>query len=82
MNLTAKTLRNAPCPGDIKNLYMTAFPKEELLPWWILRLTTVLKDVELTGYYDADTFCGFRLWGFEPQQVFTACLPPILHKIP
>lgn len=59
MKLTAKTLKNSHNPGDIKNLYLTAFPREELLPWWILRLMTLPKGVELTGYYDEDRFCGF-----------------------
>ena len=55
MELTAKTHSFV----DIKNLYLTAFPKEELLPWWILRLMTLPQGVELTGYYDKDRFCGF-----------------------
>ena len=59
MELTTKAFRSAPNPGQIKALYHSAFPKEELLPWWILRLVTVPKCVELTGYYDAKTFCGF-----------------------
>lgn len=43
---------------DAKMLYRTAFPKEEQLPWWVLRLMTVLKGVELSSYYNGTDFCG------------------------
>ena len=40
-------------------LYHTAFPKEERLPWWILRLNACRSGVDLTAFLDGDTFCGF-----------------------
>ena len=57
--MIGKSYKNAPHRGEIKRLYHTAFPKEELLPWWIVRLLTVQKCVDLTGYYKEDTFVGF-----------------------
>ena len=42
-----------------KALYMSAFPKEERLPWWILRLNTCRKGIDLTAFMDGDVFCGF-----------------------
>ena len=42
-----------------KELYAQAFPKEERLPWWVLRLSTLVPDVALTAYYDGANFCGF-----------------------
>ena len=57
--MIGKSYKNAPHRGEIKRLYHTAFPKEELLPWWIVRLLTVQKCVDLTGYYKEDTFAGF-----------------------
>jgi GNAT superfamily N-acetyltransferase len=42
-----------------KMLYRTAFPKEERLPWWVLRLSAMKSGVELMAYYDGDRFCGF-----------------------
>lgn len=42
-----------------KRLYRTAFPKEERLPWWVLRLSTLEQGVELAAYYDEGEFCGF-----------------------
>ena len=42
-----------------KALYHTAFPKEERLPWWILRLNARRKGIDLTAFLEHDTFCGF-----------------------
>ena len=42
-----------------KRLYREAFPREERLPWWILRLMTLQKGVELSSFYDGAEFCGF-----------------------
>lgn len=42
-----------------KKLYMQAFPKEERLPWWLLRLNAKRSGVDLTGYMEGDRFCGF-----------------------
>lgn len=44
---------------DTKVLYQTAFPPEERLPWWILRLMTAIKGVELTAYYNDQEYIGF-----------------------
>ena len=41
-----------------KKLYHEAFPKEEQLPWWVLRFMTVLNGVELSAFYDGAEFCG------------------------
>lgn len=41
-----------------KQLYRQAFPKEERLPWWVLRLMTLHKDVKLTAYHCGNSFIG------------------------
>lgn len=53
MQTTTKNLSLA------KRLYRTAFPREERLPWWVLRLTTLKSGVALTAYYDGNKFLGF-----------------------
>lgn len=47
------------CLSEAKPLYYHAFPKEERLPWWVLRLMTIHKDVKLTSYNDGGSFIGF-----------------------
>lgn len=42
-----------------KALYISAFPKEERLPWFVLRLQALRRGIELTAWMDGDTFCGF-----------------------
>ena len=50
---------NAAVLEKVRQLYMTAFPKEERIPWPLVRLNTLRKDISLTAYLDGDTFCGF-----------------------
>lgn len=42
-----------------KLLYTAAFPKEERVPWWLLRLRGGRPGVDLTAWLDGDVFCGF-----------------------
>ena len=42
-----------------KLLYRTAFPKEERLPWWLLRLNAGRKGIDLTAFTEGESFCGF-----------------------
>ena len=68
--MTATEYKNAPNRGEIKKLYQTAFPKEELLPWWIVRLLNMQKRVSLTGYYHGETFAGFTFSATEGDILF------------
>ena len=43
----------------VKELYKSAFPKEEQLPWSILRLVSMEKHSAINAYLDGDKFCGF-----------------------
>ena len=45
--------------SDILNLYERAFPIEERLPVWLLRLALIKKSVKLTAYFCGEKFCGF-----------------------
>lgn len=65
MTITAKSIKDAPNKTQIKRLYHTAFPKEERLPWWLLRLWAFVKRFHLTAYYNGETFCGFTFGATE-----------------
>ena len=43
----------------VKKLYLSAFPREERLPWFVLRLNALRIGIDLTAFLDGDTFCGF-----------------------
>lgn len=74
MKLTARPFRQAPDRVKIKKLYRTAFPREEQMPWWLLRLLTTNPAVELTGYYDGETFCGLTFTAWREQVLFVLFL--------
>ena len=42
-----------------KKLYISAFPREERLPWWVLRLNSLRKGIDLTAWLQGEEFCGF-----------------------
>lgn len=50
---------NAAILKKVRQLYMTAFPKEERIPWPLVRLNALRRDIDLTAFLDGDTFCGF-----------------------
>jgi len=44
-----------------KALYMSAFPKYERVPWWILCLNAHRKNVDVTAWMDGEQFCGLTV---------------------
>lgn len=60
MKLTGISItRNARLRKAVKKLYRSAFPKEELLAWPLMRLLTLRKGASIRGWMDGDRFCGF-----------------------
>lgn len=60
MELRFVDLNQAPgLRKQARALYHTAFPREERLPWWLLRLNACRRGIDLTAFMDGDTFCGF-----------------------
>ena len=60
MELRTVELNDAPgLRKQARALYHTACPKEERLPWWLLRLNARRSGIDLTAFLDGDTFCGF-----------------------
>ena len=51
-------IQNKSLSADAHNLYRSAFPKEERIPWSLLRLCAKRRGVELCGYLADGTFCG------------------------
>lgn len=43
----------------VKALYEMSFPKEERLPWWIMRLNARRKDIDICAWLDGQELCGF-----------------------
>ena len=43
----------------VKKLYEAAFPVEQRIPFWALRLRAGMNGMEIVSYSDEGTFCGF-----------------------
>ena len=46
---------------EVRQLYLRSFPKEELLPWWLVLLQARRKGFALTAFLDGQELCGFTL---------------------
>ena len=66
---TITTKRGAGALREVKRVYKTAFPKEERLPFLVLRLMTLL-GARITAYYENDVFCGFTHTTIKKNIVF------------
>lgn len=44
---------------DVKQLYQSAFPVEQRVPFWSLRLRSGMNGMEMESYYDEGAFVGF-----------------------
>lgn len=57
------TVKKVPMFGattrNVKRLYKTAFPVDQRVPFWSLRLRSNMNGMEIVAYYDEDVFCGF-----------------------
>ncbi len=59
MNLTEKSLSSKLHNySEICSFMKRVFPKEELMPMWLIRLLTVKKNYDFTVYYDDNLFVG------------------------
>lgn len=70
MILTWKPLQKMPDPQQVKALYTTAFPKEEQLPWPVVRLLAALGRLQVDCYLADDVFCGFTVSAATEQVLF------------
>lgn len=62
--ITAADARNE----QLKNLYQTAFPEEEQIPWDDLMRLVDEMSLDFTAYYEGDDFRGFTI--VYPRQSF------------
>ena len=60
MNLTPTALSPA-LAKQAKAIYLEAFPKEERLPWWLLRLNATRKGIDITGWLEEGQLRGITV---------------------
>ena len=56
---TVDATRDPKVLAQVKDLYFSAFPAEERIPWPLVVLNSRRAGVDLTAFLDGDTFCGF-----------------------
>ena len=70
MEIKKLAFADAPDPSLIQSLYLRAFPKEEQMPWFLVRFLILQRDVDVHGYYEGDRFCGFTFSAATEQVLF------------
>lgn len=74
MQVTKKPLCEAADRKAIRQLYHAAFPKEEQMPWWLLRLLSLRQDMGVDGYYEGERFCGMTFSASTEKVLFVLFL--------
>lgn len=60
MNLIPTALSPA-LAKEARAIYLEAFPKEERLPWWLLRLNALRQGIDITGWTEAGQLRGITV---------------------
>lgn len=61
MCLDKKPLAKVSDVAALRRLYHSAFPKEEQMPWWLLRLISLRRDMGVFGFYEGDRLRGLTV---------------------
>lgn len=67
MELSEVTGKNAKA---VKAIYHAAFPKEERMPFWTMRLLAKMPTTQLLAFYEGGTLCGFAYVGLGEKVAF------------
>ncbi len=70
MELMRKQLGQTPDKQALRQLYHSAFPKYEQMPWYIMRLVSLRKDIDIAGYYAGEKRIGFTFHVATDQVLF------------
>ena len=62
MNMIQKRITPADIEShELRNLYQTAFPEEEQIPWTDLMRLVEQMPLDFTAYYEGEEFIGFTI---------------------
>ncbi|HCR74199.1 MAG TPA: N-acetyltransferase [Ruminococcus sp.] len=59
---------------DVCRLMRTAFPQNEQIPMWLLRVLAFRKSVNFRAFYDDDLFCGVLYTAEDDKYIFVLYL--------
>ncbi len=55
---------------EIKDIYISSFPKNERMPFPMMVAMSALRNTEFFAFYDGDTLCGFLYMASMADQTF------------
>ena len=70
MNLKVKHVLFCKDKKKVKEIYFSAFPKKERMPFGFMLVLSCLPTTKFLAYYDEGTVCGFLYYGKVGRQVF------------
>lgn len=54
----------------VKEIYMRAFPREERMPFWMMRAMAKMQNTEFLAFYEEELLCGFVYMAVAGNIVF------------
>lgn len=70
MKLRVEKVRLGKRNQGVKDLYVSSFPKEDQMPFWLMVAMSHLWNTEFLAFYDDDALCGFVYMATIGKQTF------------
>lgn len=58
------------CKREVKEIYITSFPKEERMPFALMMMMSCLWNTQFLAFYDKETLCGLVYMATLGRQTF------------
>lgn len=68
--MITENVRRSRQKSKIKSIYISAFPKKERMPFWMMIAMSYLWNTEFLAFYDEDVLCGFVYMASMGRQTF------------
>lgn len=59
---------------DVRRLMKTAFPRNELIPLWVLNILALRKSINFRAFYDDEQFCGIMYTAENDKYIYVLYL--------
>lgn len=57
---------------DVRRLMKTAFPRNELIPLWVLNILALRKSINFRAFYDDEQFCGIMYTAENDKYIYVS----------
>lgn len=59
---------------DVRRLMKTAFPRNELIPLWVLNILALRKSINFRAFYEDERFCGIMYTAENDKYIYVLYL--------